>query len=125
MAYTTHESESIGGLLRGAVDDVRELVREELLLARTELKQELNKAKAAGFQFGVAGAALWFAATFLLVAVALGIAALFQWPAWAGFALVAVLLGVSGLVFAANGRRAVRDVKALPHTVHSIKENFQ
>jgi uncharacterized membrane protein YqjE len=123
MAYP--ENDSVSGLVRGALDDMRDLVREELALARVELRQEMSKAMAAGVQFGVAGVSLWFAATFLLVAMALGISALFGWPAWAGFGIVAALLAIAGAVFLGNGRRAIRTVQPLPHTVHSIKENFR
>jgi hypothetical protein len=123
MAYP--ENDSVGGLVRGAIDDVRDLFREELALARVELRQEVSKAMAAGVRFGIAGASLLFAATFLLVAVALGMSTLFGWPAWAGFGIVAVLLAVAGVVFLSSGRRAVRNVQPMPHTVRTIKENFR
>ena len=124
MMDTSHES--LGGLVRGALDDVRELVREELLLARVELKEELSKATAAGVQFGAAGISLLFAAAFLFVALALGISAAFDWPAWAGFGIVAILLAIAGLVFVSGGRKAVREVRPLlPRTVHTIKETFK
>ena len=123
MMDTSHES--LGGLVRGALDDVRELVREELLLARVELREELSKATAAGVQFGAAGISLLFAAAFLFVALALGISAAFDWPAWAGFGIVAILLAIAGLVFVSGGRKSVRAVRPLPRTVHTIKETFK
>jgi Flp pilus assembly protein TadB len=121
-----HESEaSVGTLIRGALDDMRELIREEVLLAKAEIRQETGKLTSAAVQFGIAGGALFFAGMFLLVTVALGIAALFNWPAWAGFGIVAVLLGVVGVVMLSSGRRSLRTVEPLPRTVHSIKENLQ
>jgi hypothetical protein len=123
MAQT---SESVGGLVRGAMDDVRELFREEVALARAEIRQEMGKAASAGVQFGIAGVALWFAAMFLLVTVALGVAALFNWPAWLGFAVMAVLLAAAGLVFISHARTRLKTVEpALPRTVSSIKENLR
>ena len=123
MDYTSRES--VGGLVRGALDDVRELVREELLLARVELREELSKATTAGMRFGAAGVSLLFAAAFLPIAVALGLSAAFNWPAWAGFGIVAALLAIAGLVFVGGGRRAVREVRPLPRTVQTIKETFK
>ena len=121
-----HEAESsVGGLVRGALDDVRDLFREEVALARAEIRVELNKAAAAAVQFGAAGVALWFAGMFLLIAVALGISALFYVPAWAGFGIVAVLLAIAGIVMLVSARRAARTVRPLPRTVESIKENFR
>jgi hypothetical protein len=121
-----HETESsVGGLVRGALDDVRDLFREEVALARAEMRAELSKAGAAAARFGAAGVALWFAGMFLLVTVALGIASLFNWPAWAGFGIVAGLLAIAGIVLLAGARRAAGEVQPLPRTVESIKENFR
>jgi uncharacterized membrane protein YqjE len=121
-----HETDtSTRGLVRGALDDVRELFREEVALARSEVRQELSKAAAAGMQFGIAGVALWFAAMFLLVALAFGVAALLDWPAWASFGIVAVLLGAGGLVMLYGARKTVREVQPLPRTIHNLKENFR
>jgi hypothetical protein len=123
MAY---ESEStVGGLVRGALDDVRELFREEVALARAEIRQEVSKAASAGVQFGAAGVALWFAATFVLVAVSLGIAGLLDWPLWAGFLSVSIVLGTAGALMMTRARRIATTVQPLPRTRETIKENFR
>ena len=123
MAYTSDAS--IGGLVRGALDDFRALIREEIALARSEMRFELGKASRAGVQFGIAGVSLWFAAMFMLVAVALGVSAAFNWPVWAGFGVVALVLAVVGMIFVNSGRRAVSTLQALPRTVASLKENMR
>ena len=116
---------SVSGLLRGALDDVRELFREELALARAELRAEMNKVAASAVRFGIGGVALWFAAMFLFVTLALGINALLQWPAWAGFGIMTLLLGLVGGVLMMAGRSAIRDVRPMPRTLHTVKENFR
>src|SRR5436189_4878328 len=109
-----HESEaSIGALLRTALDDIRDLFREEVALARAELRQDLNHAGSAAARFGGAAAAVAVAAVFLLTALALGLADLLNWPAWAGFACVGVLLAVAGGVLISSARRAVREIRGL------------
>lgn len=123
MADTTDTS--VGDLLKGALDDVRELFREELALARAEMRAELNKVTASAVRFGAGGVALWFAGIFLFVTIALGISALLQWPAWAGFGIVTLLLAIAGLVLVMAGRRSIRDVKPMPRTLHTVKENFR
>jgi hypothetical protein len=123
MAETTEAS--VTGLIRGALDDARELFREELALARAELRTEMGKVAASAVRFGIAGVALWFAAMFLLVTLALGATALFEWPAWAGFGVLALLLGTVGAVLLVLGRSAIREVRPLPRTVQSVKENFK
>jgi hypothetical protein len=60
-----------------------------------------------------------------VVALSLGLDALFGWPAWAGFAVVAVLLAIVGAVGYSSGRRAVTNVQPLARTVHTMKENFR
>ena len=115
----------MGALVRGALDDVRELFREEVALARAELRAEVAKASAAATGFGVAAAALYFAGLFILTAVALGIAAAFAWPAWTGFAIVGMLLAIVGAVTFMSARRALREVHGLPRTVQTVKGNFQ
>jgi hypothetical protein len=123
MAYETEASMST--LLRGALDDVRELFREEVALARAELRAEVSKASAAASGFGGAAAALACAGIFLLTALALGIATLADWPAWTGFAIVGVVLAIAGAIMFVHGRRALREIRGLPRTVGSVKETFQ
>ena len=121
-----HETDaSIGGLVRGALEDVRELFREEVALARAEVRHELSKASGAAVKFGIAGAALVMALGCFVVALALGVATLLELPAWSGFAIVAVLLAITGAVAYSAGRRAVTTVQPLPRTVHTLKENFR
>ena len=121
-----HETDaSIGGLVRSALSDVRDLVREELALARAELRHEVSKASSAAMKFSIAGVALLLAVTCFTIAVALGLAAALEWPAWAGFGTVAIVLAIGGAVAAANGRRTMSTVQPLPRTMHTLKENFR
>src|ERR671939_592710 len=91
-------NDSIGGLIRGVLTDIRELIREEIALARVELGDKATRAKLAAASLGAAAVALAFGLTFLLVAIAVGIADLLNWPVWTGFLIVALLLSVCGLV---------------------------
>lgn len=116
---------SVATLIKGALDDARELIREEIALARAELRAEANRVSAAGIRLGTGGVLLMFAAALLFVAISLGVAALFNWPAWAGFGLVAIVLAIAGAVFASSGRSMLRNVETLPRTKHTIKENFR
>lgn len=115
-------------LLRGALDDVRELFREEVALARAELRAEVAKATSAAGGFGAAAAALGCAGLFLLTALALGIATWLQWPAWTGFAIVGGVLAIAGAVMFMSARRTAREIRGLPRTVDTVKavkETFQ
>jgi uncharacterized membrane protein YqjE len=118
--------DSIGGLVRGILVDLRQLMREEIALARVELREQAGRAKLAAGALGVAAVALAFGGTFLLVAIAVAVADLFDWPVWAGFLTVAVLLGITGMVMLSAGRRRLRSVHAVPEqTVETLKENSE
>jgi uncharacterized membrane protein YqjE len=118
--------ESIGGLVRGILMDLRTLVREEIALARVEITEQVGRARGAAVSFGIAAAALAFGGTFLLIAVALAIADLMNWPAWTGFLIVAVLLSVAGWFSLASGRKQLRTVHTVPEeTVSTLKENSE
>jgi uncharacterized membrane protein YqjE len=118
--------ESIGGLVRGILMDLRTLVREEIALARVEITEQVGRARGAAISFGIAAAALAFGGTFLLVAIALAIADLMNWPAWSGFLIVAVLLSVTGLVSLSSARKQLQAVHTVPEeTVSTLKENSE
>ena len=118
--------DSIGGLLRGILTDVRELVREELALARIEMREQANRARLAIAILAAAAVALALGALFLLIAMANGIADAFEWPVWAGYLVVALLLAVGGAVGLSAGRQRLRNVRPVPQeTVATLKENSQ
>jgi protein-S-isoprenylcysteine O-methyltransferase Ste14 len=118
--------ESIGSLVSGILGDLRQLIREEIALARVEMREQAGRAKLAAGAFGAAAAALAFGCAFLLVAIAVGVADLLEWPVWAGFLAVAVLLSICGMVMLSAGRSRLRSVHAVPEqTVQTLKENSE
>jgi uncharacterized membrane protein YqjE len=118
--------DSIRGLIRGILNDLRTLIREEIALARVELSEQAGRARAAAMSFGMAAAALAFGGTFLLIAIAIGIADLLHWPMWTGFLIVAVVLSLIGLFTLTSGRKQLRTFSAIPEeTVTTLKENSE
>ena len=119
-------NDSIGSLVRGVLMDLRQLLREEIALARVEIREQAGRAKLAAASLGAGVVALAFGGTFLLIALAVGIADLLNWPVWIGFLAVALLLGIGGLVLLSAGRRRLRSVHAVPEeTVDTLKENSE
>jgi len=118
--------ETIGGLIRGILNDLRTLVKEEIALARVELRDQAVRGRAAALSFGLAAGALLFGVAFLLIAAAMGIAEVAGWPLWAGFLIVAAVLSVVGFISLASGRRQLRTFHAVPEqTVTTLKENSE
>jgi hypothetical protein len=121
MAYEDPHSDSITHTIGRLVDDVRELFREEVALARAELRQEVSAFGAAAAAMGAGAAAGGFAVAFLLLGIAQAFAALVGWPAWGGYIAMAVALGIVAAVALIAGRQKVHTVQ-MPQTVESIKE---
>ena len=118
--------ESLSSLVGGIVNDVRELFRQEIALARAEVRGEIANAKTAAIKVGVAAFALLISALFILIAVAYALADVLRVPIWAGFAIVGVLLGIVGGVAILAARSNLREVGPVPErTVRTLKENAQ
>ncbi len=125
MAELLH-NDSIGSLVRGVLMDIRDLMREELALARIEIREQAGRAKLAAASLGAAVVALAFGGTFLLVAIAVGLADLLDWPVWTGFLIVALLLSIGGMLMLSSGRKKLRSVQPVPEeTVRTLKENSE
>jgi uncharacterized membrane protein YqjE len=115
---------SISSLLKGILTDLQSLMREEIALARVELTEQATRARTAAMSFGMAVAALAFGGTFLLIAIALGISDAFDWPASAGFLVVAIVLSIAGFIAYSAARRRVKAMNVVPEeTVSTLKEN--
>lgn len=122
----TEREVSVGNLMSSIVGDVQTLARQEIALAREEIKEELNTAKSAAIKLGIAAAVLGVGGLFLLVTLALGIADLFNWPAWAGFGIVGLVFAIVGGVMLYNGQKQVKEVKPVPEkTIETMKENVE
>ena len=118
--------ESIGSLLRGVLMDLRMLIREEMALARVELREQAGRAKTAAVSLGFAAVALVIGLVFLLIAAATAIADVLEWPVWAGFLALALLLSLCGFAAMLFGRRQLRAVHAVPtEAVSTLKENAE
>jgi hypothetical protein len=116
--------ESIGSLVRGILNDLRMLLREEMALARVELRGHAGHVRAAAVSYVVTALALMVGVIFILVALAIAVAELLQWPVWAGFLSVALLLCVVGAVALASGRKQFKKAYAVPSkTFSTLKEN--
>jgi len=115
------EQRGVGELLGEIASDLSTLVRQEIELAKAEVKQEAGKAGGAAGMFGGAGVAG------LLVAIFASLTLMFALDAvmpigWAAFA-VTVLWGVAGFVLYTRGRDKLRSIKAPQQTIETLKED--
>jgi Putative Actinobacterial Holin-X, holin superfamily III len=123
-AATDPAETSVGELIGNISDDLSRLFRQEVELAKAELKQEATKAGKAAGMLGGAGFAGYLAVVLLSFALVFGLGNVMD-LGWAAL-IVAVIWGVIGAVLYANGRKKLKTVDPVPHrTVDTIKEDAQ
>ena len=118
------EGRSVGDLLGEVTGNLSKLMRQEVALAKVELKEEAAKAGKAGGLLDGAGAIGYLMLVFLSLALmfaldnAMGIG-------WAAL-LTAVLLGIVAAVLFIVGRDRFKQINPKPEqTVETLKEDVQ
>jgi len=120
----TAQENSVGELIGNISDDLSRLFRQEVELAKVEIKQEAAKAGKAAGMLGGAGFAGYLAVVLLSFALVFGLANVMD-AGWAAL-IVAVIWGIIGAVLYASGRKRLKTVDPMPHrTVETIKEDAQ
>ncbi|SFB29041.1 Putative Holin-X, holin superfamily III [Amycolatopsis marina] len=120
----TQDGHSIGQLLNEATQDVSELVRKEVQLAKLELRDEVTKASKAGSKLGAAGIIGYLSLLLASFAAAWGLAEVLN-VGWA-FLIVAVVYAVVAAVLFASGRSQMRKVSPMPRqTMDTLKEDAE
>jgi len=116
--------QSLGQLVGELTGDLQKLFRQELELARVEIKAEATKAGKAAGMLGGAGFAGYMVAVLLSLAAVFGL-----WEVmplgWAAV-IIAVVWGVVGAVLYTMGRTRMKAVSPKPEqTVDTLKEDAQ
>jgi len=115
---------SIGQLIGDISDDLSKLFRQEVELAKAEVRQEATKAGKAAGMLGAAGFAGYMTVLLLSFAVVYGLSNVID-AGWAALIVAAVWAIVGGVLYA-NGRRKLREVNPVPRrTVETVKEDAQ
>jgi hypothetical protein len=125
---------TLTSLVTGIVSDVQDLVKQQLLLTRKEIENDLRKTWDAAMFFGVGvGISLLSAISFCLM-----FAHLLHWltaphgtdlasmPLWACHGVVGAVLGIIGGVFVSMGKQNLKSVDPLHNpATQALKENVQ
>jgi hypothetical protein len=120
----SHE-ESIPDLIRGTIRDGIGLVRDEIFLARTELRDEITRVKSGLITLICAALVGVLALIMLLDTMAWGAVYAFDWPTWAGYGVVAAPLVIIAVVLAVMGRSLLSRDRIMPKSVDTLKENTE
>ncbi len=119
-AHAKADNTSLGDLLGEVTRDLSTLMRQEVELAKAELKESASKAGRGGGMLAGAGVAGHFVLLFLSIAlwIALGELMGLGWSA----VVVAVLWGAIAAVLASVGRKELKAVKGMPQTAETLQE---
>jgi len=129
---TTNSEPSVTSLLSGIVTDAQELIKQQLLLFRHELKDDVTRTKEALPTLG-AGVALAMTALILL---ALTLSLLLYWlvnpglpgehlPLWGCFAIFTVVFGVVGCALLYFASKTIESLGMSRQAAEATKENLE
>jgi len=122
----TETETSVTGLVKGIIDDVQTLTKQQFKLLKQELEEDFAKSRHAAMPM-VIGLGVMLIGTLLL---GITLSLLLEWafrpnlPLWAAFAIVtAVISGVGFALFYA-GQKKFQSFNPLPdRTLEALKEN--
>lgn len=114
----------VGTLVSEVANDLSTLMRQEIALAKAEMKKEATQAGKAGAALGGAGLAGWLAVIFVSLAVMFALGAVMP-LGWAAL-IVAVVWGIVGAVLFTSGKKKLSTVNPVPErTVETVKEDVR
>ena len=121
---TGTDQRSLGEVVSDLSTDLSTLMKQEVQLAKVELKEEVSKVGKGAGMLGGAGFAGWFVLLFLSLALTF---LLDNWlPVEAAALITAGIWAVVAAVLAVIGRKELREANPqLPQTQQSLKEDVQ
>ncbi|PPK92836.1 putative superfamily III holin-X [Kineococcus xinjiangensis] len=112
---------SIGQLVADASQDLSDLIRHEIALAKAEITADVKNGALGGALFGAAG--FLGAVAFILICVALAfVLAALGLPVWAGFLIVGGVLVLGAGLLALVGYGRIKRVGPPERTIRTTKE---
>jgi uncharacterized membrane protein YqjE len=118
------EQTSVGELIGNISNDLSTLFRQEVELAKAELKQEASKAGKAAGMLGAAGYAGHLTVVLLSFALVFALGNVMD-LGWAAL-IVGVIWGIVAAVLFVNGRKKLKTVDPVPRrTAETLKEDAQ
>jgi cytochrome c biogenesis protein CcdA len=114
---------SIGVVLQDIVRNIQDIVRFEVRLAKTELREEVAKARSASALVTIGVLAGIFSIFFLLMTAVYALTLVV--PNWAAALLVATGIAIVAGVTLGAGLKQFKSVYGAPKTVASLKENVE
>src|SRR4051794_21182598 len=120
VASEKESDRSVGELISAVSENLSTLMRQEVELAKAEVRESASRAGAGAGLLTGAAVATHMVLLFLSIAAWWGIA---QWvgQAWSGV-IIAAVWGLIAFILYSTGRARLRQVEGLPRTVETTKE---
>ncbi len=118
-----HSERSLGQLVAQASQDMTEIVRAEVALAKAEIKDDVKHGAMAGGLFGAAAYIVVLATILLSIAAGYGIVAIGLAPGWA-FLILAVLYLLLAVALALVGKSRASRMGPPKRAIRSAKETI-
>jgi hypothetical protein len=108
------------------MSDAKNLLRQELVLAKHEISEEVSKTKAAVIAFGVGSGIAAIGGLLLIFMLVHVLNTLAELPLWACYGIVGGLLLIIGVAMIFRGKSTMSHIGVVPHeTVETMKENVR
>jgi len=117
---------TLAQLLSGLVSDAKQLLRQEVALAKHEIQEEVRKTKVAALSLGVGIGIAALGGLLLIIMLVHLLNALTDLPLWACYAIVGGICALVGVVLFYMGKNQIARVGIVPQqTVETMRENAQ
>lgn len=115
---------SFAELLQDILANVQEIIRSEFRLAKTEVREEVAKARKSVSTLGAGVVIALYALGFLLLAAVHALQMVM--PAWLAALIVGTVVAIIAAALIGIGAKGLKQVNAVPEkTIASVKENVQ
>jgi hypothetical protein len=127
IAEETRPATSFTTLVTGIVNDTEELIKQQVMLLKYDLRQDIRQTKEALTSLAVGGAIVAIGMVlfgFMCVHFISWLAP--TWPLWVCYAIVACIVTAVGLAAVFAGFQRFRHLNLLPeNSIQAMKENVQ
>jgi Putative Actinobacterial Holin-X, holin superfamily III len=124
---TPYQTEpTLAELVSELVNDAKQLLRQELALAKHEIREEVRKTKTALISLGVGIGIAAIGGLLLIVMLVHLLNALTELPLWSCYAIVGGVCTIVGMVLLYRGKQRLAEIDVIPQqTVETMKENVR
>jgi putative superfamily III holin-X len=117
---------TLAQLVSALVSDAKQLLRQEVALAKHEIQGEVRKTKIAAVSLGVGAGIAALGGLLLIIMLVHLLNALTDLPLWACYGIVGGVCALVGIVLLYMGKNQIARIDMVPQqTVETMKENVQ